>query len=116
MASARYGWDHPPLEHTKRGIKKVLKGHTPDDGGCTIAFSPDLTTVAGTGGGGNVFVAWDVRTGSARNSLTKPYGQLLGVCFSPDGSALVTAQGGPENSLQIYDAATREFRKKLSGA
>ncbi|MDD9975603.1 MAG: T9SS type A sorting domain-containing protein [Candidatus Poribacteria bacterium] len=59
-----------------------------------LAFSPDGKTLASAGNGVKL---WSVKTGAALVSLTEHTGQVIGVAYSSDGTAIVS--GGLEDGM-----------------
>jgi tetratricopeptide (TPR) repeat protein len=77
-----------------------------------MAFSPDGTHLASSGGGDTVRV-WDLTTGREALALKGHAGQVNSVAFSPDGSRL--ASGGDDGTVRVWDAAAGREVLTLKG-
>jgi WD40 repeat protein len=82
-----------------------------------LAFSPNGTLLATTGGegwGNNAkgwLVLWDLQTGTNRRTLTTPTGLLSTLAFTPDGRSVIT--GG--DAIRVWELATGQERRALKG-
>jgi WD40 repeat protein len=109
------------------GERACLKGH-PAAVLC-VCYSPDGKTLASAGGGpwlgaraanptpslrgtGEIKL-WDALTGRERAALKAQSGDVLCVCFSPDGKTLAGA--GTDGTIRLWDAATGRERAALKG-
>ena len=110
-------------------LLKTLKTHTGNiDFGLPyiMQFSPDGQTLASGGGYSNegyMIHLWDVNTGTLRHTLTGHNGEISSLCFSPDGQTLASGNGfnpsaevgRADYTIQLWDVATGERRKTLTG-
>jgi WD40 repeat protein len=68
----------------------------------TAAFSADGTRIVS--GGGNMATVWDAKSGAEIFTLKGHISDVTSVCFSPDGSRILT--GSMDNTSKIWDART----------
>jgi WD40 repeat protein len=82
---------------------------------CSVAFSPDGTTLA-TAKAGQIEL-WDVVPGQTRTTLKVDAGWISSVVFSPDGKSLAVGLGGQgkDVAIQLWDANTREQKATFKG-
>jgi WD40 repeat protein len=77
-----------------------------------VAFSPDLSLLA-AGSSENVRV-WDIAKRACIAVLDVHLGEMVGVCFSPDGRMLLAGGVGSEN-ISVWDVTTWTRCATLSG-
>ena len=82
-----------------------------DSNWCGVAFSPDGKALAG--GGGEIILLWDIRTGKTKMRFTMPTHRVFDLAFSPDGKVLASA--GFESNINLWDPHTGEYKKTLKG-
>jgi WD40 repeat protein len=92
---------------TKRA---TLEGH---EGEVTaLAFTPDGTALASSGGQDRTIRLWNAATGKQLLTITAPGAPVPGpVAFSPDGKVLAAGYG--DRTVKLWDAATGEGRRAL---
>jgi WD40 repeat protein/tRNA A-37 threonylcarbamoyl transferase component Bud32 len=78
-----------------------------------IAFSPDGKTIACAGYTDQTVEVWDLATGEELLTLTGHTGRVRGVCFSPDGTFLVS--GSDDGTVRGWDPATGRERFIFAG-
>jgi len=77
-------------------------------------FSPDGRRVI-TGAHDLIARVWDVATGREVLELVGHQEQVTIATYSPDGSQILTASAGPDNTVRLWDAATGRLRLLLAG-
>lgn len=87
----------------------TLNGHS--EGVYRVAFSPDGTRLASTGGNGTLKV-WDCASGQETLALKGHTGWVLGVAFGPEGKQLVS--GGTDRTVRVWDLATGQETLSLN--
>lgn len=101
-------WDVNTSKH-----KRILKGDPNDVS--AIAFSPDKTTLASSGSGGDSSIRlWDVRTGKLKATYIGHSSIVTALAFSPDGTLLASGGGYDDAIVQLWDIATGENSPTLS--
>jgi WD40 repeat protein/class 3 adenylate cyclase len=108
------------IRDVETGAKIItLKGH--DATIRRMAFSPDGTRLAGSGGSGQgnrevkTIPIWDVTTGEPVMTLRGHAGPVSAVAYSPDGRRLAT--GSWDNTVRLWDAVSgKELRAVDAGS
>jgi WD40 repeat protein len=77
-----------------------------------VAFSPDDSWLV-AGGWDGVPVFYDLRTRQALRPLTRTSNWVVGLCFTPDGRTLASAEG--DGRINLWNVATREIALTLRG-
>ncbi len=104
-------WDYTIREWDLTPGREALTLLAPRGAFTAIAYSPDGQQVV-TGGGGFVTI-WDSRSGVMQRSWEAPGFIKGGIAWSPDGKRIAT--GGDDNTPRIWEAATGQLLKELSG-
>jgi WD40 repeat protein len=95
---------------------RFLEGDVPGHEGpgvvCSVAFSPDGSTLA-SGTRNRSIKLWDVATGERRRTLPWLGGYVEAVAFSPDGATL--ASGDEAGVVALWDVAADRKPHKLKG-
>jgi WD40 repeat protein/tRNA A-37 threonylcarbamoyl transferase component Bud32 len=95
-----------------------LRGHAGDV--TSVCFSPDGRRLASAGEGGwdgagkplpRVVKVWDAQTGQEQFSLRGHAGDVISVCFSPDGRRLATVSS--DKTAKVWDAQTGQEQLTL---
>jgi WD40 repeat protein len=104
-------WATPDYDHTvkvwdvrggKLALFRTLRGHA--DSTLCAAFSPDGVLAVGCANGS--VRLWDTSTWTERTTLRCHEMAIRAICFSPDGSMLVT--GGDDTTVRIHRAPSPE--------
>jgi WD40 repeat protein len=98
----------PSSIHSRRVM--TLTGHTGWVAG--LAFSPDGTLLATSGGDATVRI-WETATGTTVRGLTTHSAPVRSVAFSPDGSLLASASD--DRTVRVWETSTGSSVQVLTG-
>lgn len=101
---------------------QTLQGHTKSVNG--LAFSPDVKTLASSGGWDHTIKLWDIAKGREKLTLSAPSGpwEMGKVIFSPDGRYVVASAFNYDDDPSVIKLVTRiwntengDLSRELSG-
>jgi WD40 repeat protein len=84
-----------------------------EEGGHSVAFSPDGETLASGSYIGKEVSLWEPATGKKKKALLGDVTSIRSVAYSPNGKLL--AVGGHTQPVQIWDVASGQVLRKLPG-
>jgi WD40 repeat protein len=108
--AAYRGWEWGRLQYQCNLDRLTLRGHS---GWVTrLAFNPDGTRLASTGGDDATVRVWDLEAGRALFVARQTNG-VHALAFSPDGNEIATGSAFGE-ALQLWDARTGQRRQAFA--